>query len=173
LGTPLWLWPSGIALQKARPWRGGLPAMREPVKREEVSRLSPQAASLEFARVLRVWLDSTRGPCIMWNRASSARRRIVGSAPEGALIAWPARSARFIYKESTKAQLLEAKANLLRLRQDIPLADAELAAVEGGVGPMSGCLRHWLTCRRQGDLRRGNSRPNVWCNWNKCATEKA
>src|SRR6266478_7675993 len=38
--------------------------------------------------------------------------------------------------------------------------------------PMSGCLRHWLTCRRQGDLRRGNSRPNVWCNWNKCATEK-
>ncbi len=78
----------------------------------------------------------------------------------------------YLPKESTKAQLLEAKANLLRLRQDIPLADAELAAVEGGVGPMSGCLRHWLTCRRQGDLRRGNSRPNVWCNWNKCATEK-
>lgn len=36
-------------------------------------------------------------------------------------------------KESTKAQLLEAKANLLRLRQDIPLADAELAAVEDGL----------------------------------------
>jgi hypothetical protein len=34
---------------------------------------------------------------------------------------------------STKAQLLEAKANLLRLRQDIPLAEAELAAVEEGL----------------------------------------
>jgi hypothetical protein len=33
----------------------------------------------------------------------------------------------------TKAQLLEAKANLLRLRQDIPLAEAELAAVEDGL----------------------------------------
>src|SRR6266480_1048526 len=30
-----------------------------------------------------------------------------------------------------EAQLLEAKTNLLRLRQDIPLADAELTAVEG------------------------------------------
>jgi len=32
-----------------------------------------------------------------------------------------------------EAQLLEAKANLLRLRQDISLADTELAAVEGGL----------------------------------------
>lgn len=39
----------------------------------------------------------------------------------------------YLPKESTKAQLLEAKANLLRLRHDIPLADAELAAVEDGV----------------------------------------
>jgi len=30
-------------------------------------------------------------------------------------------------KNYTKAHLLEAKANLLRLRQDIPLADAELS----------------------------------------------
>jgi len=36
----------------------------------------------------------------------------------------------YLPKDSTKAQLLEAKANLLRLRQDIPLADAELTAVE-------------------------------------------
>jgi hypothetical protein len=36
----------------------------------------------------------------------------------------------YLPKESTKAQLLEAKANLLRLRQDIPLADAELSAVD-------------------------------------------
>jgi integrase len=39
----------------------------------------------------------------------------------------------YLPKESTKAQLLEAKANLLHLRQDIPLADAELAAVEDGL----------------------------------------
>src|SRR6266480_849795 len=32
-----------------------------------------------------------------------------------------------------EAQLLEAKANLLRLRQDISLADTELAAVEDGL----------------------------------------
>ena len=32
-----------------------------------------------------------------------------------------------------EAQLLEAKANLLRLRQDIPLAEAELSAVEDGL----------------------------------------
>ena len=37
--------------------------MREPVKRAEVSRLSPQAASPEFARVLQPWPGSTRGPC--------------------------------------------------------------------------------------------------------------
>jgi hypothetical protein len=39
----------------------------------------------------------------------------------------------YLPKDSTKAQLLEAKANLLRLRQEIPLAEAELAAVEEGV----------------------------------------
>ena len=39
----------------------------------------------------------------------------------------------YLPKESSKAQLLEAKANLLRLRQDIPLADAELSAVEDGL----------------------------------------
>jgi integrase len=39
----------------------------------------------------------------------------------------------YLPKESTKAHLLEAKANLLRLRQDIPLADAELSAVEEGL----------------------------------------
>jgi hypothetical protein len=39
----------------------------------------------------------------------------------------------YLLKGSTKAQLLEAKANLLRLRQDIPLVDAELSAVEEGL----------------------------------------
>jgi hypothetical protein len=33
----------------------------------------------------------------------------------------------------SKCLLLEGKANLLRLRQDIPLVDAELAAVEDGL----------------------------------------
>jgi integrase len=36
-------------------------------------------------------------------------------------------------KDSTKTQILEAKTNLLRLRQDIPLAEAELSAVEEGL----------------------------------------
>jgi hypothetical protein len=39
----------------------------------------------------------------------------------------------YLPKDSTKAQLLEAKVNLLRLRQDIPLAESELAAVEDGI----------------------------------------
>jgi len=39
----------------------------------------------------------------------------------------------YLPKDSTKSQILEAKANLLRLRQDIPLADAELSAVEDGL----------------------------------------
>ena len=39
----------------------------------------------------------------------------------------------YLPKDSTKAQLLEAKANRLRLRQDIPLAAAELSAVEDGL----------------------------------------
>jgi hypothetical protein len=37
----------------------------------------------------------------------------------------------YLPKDSTKAQTLEA--NLLRLRQDIPLAEAEIAAVEEGL----------------------------------------
>ena len=46
----------------------------------------------------------------------------------------PSRALSFyLPKESTKAQLLEAKANLLRLRQDIPWLDAELSAVEDGL----------------------------------------
>ena len=39
----------------------------------------------------------------------------------------------YLPKNSTKTQILEAKTNLLRLRQDIPLAEAELAAVEDGL----------------------------------------
>jgi integrase len=39
----------------------------------------------------------------------------------------------YVAKESTRAQVLEAKANLLRLRQEIPLSEPELAAVEQGL----------------------------------------
>lgn len=36
-------------------------------------------------------------------------------------------------KGSSEAQLLEAKRNLLRLRQEIPLRDDEISAIEDGV----------------------------------------
>jgi len=39
----------------------------------------------------------------------------------------------YVAKESTRAQMLEAKSNLLKLRQEIPLSDPELAAVEDGL----------------------------------------
>lgn len=39
----------------------------------------------------------------------------------------------YLPKNSTKAQLLEAKTNLLRLHREIPLADAGLSAVEDGL----------------------------------------
>jgi hypothetical protein len=42
-------------------------------------------------------------------------------------------SGRHLVCRSGDRPLLEAKANLLRLREDIPLADAELAAVEDGL----------------------------------------
>ena len=39
----------------------------------------------------------------------------------------------YVAKESTRAQMLEAKSNLMRLRQEIPLSEPELAAVEDGL----------------------------------------
>jgi integrase len=39
----------------------------------------------------------------------------------------------YLAKESTRAQMLEAQTNLLRLRQEIPLSQPELAAVEEGL----------------------------------------
>ena len=39
----------------------------------------------------------------------------------------------YVAKESTRAQMLEAKTNLLRMRQEIPLSEPELAAVEDGL----------------------------------------
>ncbi len=39
----------------------------------------------------------------------------------------------YVPKESSKAQSIEAKANLLRLKQEIPLNEDELRAVEDGI----------------------------------------
>ena len=37
----------------------------------------------------------------------------------------------YVLKKSTQGQLIEGKNNLLKLRQDIPLTETELAAVDG------------------------------------------
>ena len=39
----------------------------------------------------------------------------------------------YVPKESTAAGLLEGKSNLLRMRQEIPLREVELAAIDDGV----------------------------------------
>lgn len=39
----------------------------------------------------------------------------------------------YVPKESSKAQSIEAKGNLLRLRQEIPLKEDEMRAVEDGI----------------------------------------
>jgi hypothetical protein len=42
----------------------------------------------------------------------------------------------YLPKESTAAALLEGKSNLLRMRQEIPLSEAELAALDDGVSAL-------------------------------------
>jgi integrase len=46
----------------------------------------------------------------------------------------------YIPKESTAAALLEGKSNLLRMRQEIPLSEAELAALDDGVSALESLL---------------------------------
>ena len=46
----------------------------------------------------------------------------------------------YLPKESSRAQMLEAKEHLLRLRQEIPLTDDELAAVQDGVAAYENLL---------------------------------
>ena len=46
----------------------------------------------------------------------------------------------YLPKESTAAALLEGKSNLLRMRQEIPLTEAEIAAVEDGVSALESLL---------------------------------
>lgn len=44
-----------------------------------------------------------------------------------------AKCAFYVPKDSLKTQLLEGKANLLRMRQEIPLTEDEIAAVDEGL----------------------------------------
>jgi hypothetical protein len=46
----------------------------------------------------------------------------------------------YIAKGSTRAQLLEGKANLQRMRQEIPLSDVEISAVEDGLAALGKLL---------------------------------
>ena len=46
----------------------------------------------------------------------------------------------YVPKGSTMAALLEGKNNLLRMRQEIPLSDAELAALDDGVSALESLL---------------------------------
>lgn len=71
----------------------------------------------------------------------------------------------YLPKDSTKAQLLEAKANLLRLREDIPLADAELSAVEDGLAAYEQLLKKLADVPTPaGPTPRHNSAENISCN---------
>jgi integrase len=47
----------------------------------------------------------------------------------------------YMPKGSTASALLEGKSNLLRMRQEIPLSDAELAALDDGVSALESLLR--------------------------------
>jgi len=51
-----------------------------------------------------------------------------------------AKCAFYVAKDSSRAQLLEGKANLLRMRQEIPLNEAELAAVDDGLAALQKLL---------------------------------
>jgi hypothetical protein len=46
----------------------------------------------------------------------------------------------YLPKESTAAALLEGKSNLLRMRQEIPLTEAEIAALDDGVYALESLL---------------------------------
>ena len=48
----------------------------------------------------------------------------------------------YLAKGSTRAQLLEGKSNLLRMREEIPLNEAELAAVDDGVTALQKLLEN-------------------------------
>ncbi len=49
-------------------------------------------------------------------------------------------------KQSSKAQSLEAKENLLRLTQEIPLSEDELRAVEDGIAGHERLVAKLVSC---------------------------
>lgn len=76
----------------------------------------------------------------------------------------------YIPKVSTAPALLEGKSNLLRMRQEIPLIDAELAALDDGVSALESLLTVLPVCLRPRVQRLFNcktGRPTV----GKAATE--
>ena len=52
----------------------------------------------------------------------------------------------YLPKQSTKAQSIEAKANLLRLRQEIPLSEDELRALEDGIAGHEKLVAKLVSC---------------------------
>jgi hypothetical protein len=56
----------------------------------------------------------------------------------------------YMPKESTAALLLEAKKHLLRLLQEIPLGEAEQAAVEDGITAYEDLLSKWVDVPHSG-----------------------
>jgi integrase len=66
----------------------------------------------------------------------------------------------YMPKESTAALLLEGKTHLLRLLQEIPLGEAEQAAVEDGVAAYENLLSNWQMCRLRLVQRRGRCEPD-------------
>lgn len=63
----------------------------------------------------------------------------------------------YLPKESSRAQMLEAKENLLRLRQEIPLTDDELAAVQDGVAAYENLLTKLMDLPTPAGRRFGRS----------------
>jgi len=61
-------------------------------------------------------------------------------------IGWLARCDFYVPKESSKAQSIEAKANLLRLRQEIPLNEDELRAVMDGITGREKLVAKLISC---------------------------
>ncbi|WP_125487366.1 hypothetical protein [Edaphobacter aggregans] len=62
-------------------------------------------------------------------------------------------------KDSTAALLLEGRTHLLRLLQEIPLGEAEQAAVEDGVAAYQTFYRSYRMCLRLQAQRRVSSAP--------------
>jgi len=61
----------------------------------------------------------------------------------------------YVPKNSSKAQLLEGRANLLRMMQEIPLTDEEKSAVEDGIAALNSLVRLTKPRRKQARKKDG------------------